>query len=257
MVNREGGQACRGLCIMEVGVVGRGKGNRCRECLNRLSPEWCCMSGAGLDALEHAKMPRAYGPGDIIYNQGTDCEGIYCVSSGLVGLRRIDKDGNSILVRLVHPGGIIGYRSLVKKAPHGNTAEVLASSTVCFVNRRVVCSTMRSDPDIGLKFLSLSLNELSETEDRYLESVTLNAKARLLHALMIFYERSGIKNGDEERMIELPISRQDLAELIGTAPETMSRTIQRLQNEGLAHFDGRKVRIFNRATEEDFLPMAQ
>ncbi len=237
-------------------MVKRGKENRCRECSTRLSSEWCCLSGASLDALDRAKMPKTYGPGDIIYNQGTDCEGIYCISSGLIGLRRLDKDGNSALVRLVNPGGTIGYRSLIKKAPHSNTAEVLAPSTVCFVKRGIVCSMLQSDPDIGLEFLSHSLNELSETEDRYMESVTLNVKARLLHALLVFYERFGSKNGDEERMIELPISRQDLAELIGTAPETMSRTIQRLQNEDLAYFDGRKVRISNRANVEDFLHTA-
>ena len=217
----------------------------CLDCGNRETSEWCCLSGSELDLIDNAKTARAYSAGAIVYDQGEVCDGIHCLKSGLVGIRRLDESGNSTLIRLVYPGNTLGYRSFLRKAPHDNSAEVLLPSTVCLVGRSTVRALLQKNPELGLRFLDHSLHELKETEDRYLESVTWKAKTRLLHVLLVLNERFGNETENGEHHVELPVSRQDLAELIGTAPETMSRIIHRIQTEGLARFDGRTVRILD------------
>jgi len=217
----------------------------CQSCKSRHSAEWCCLSDAEVSLIDRVKVSRNYSPGKIIYYQGDPCDGIFCLESGLIGIRRLDEHGNSTLLRLVHPGETIGYKSFLRKAPHDNGAEALMPSRVCFVDRSTVRGLLQESPDLGLSFLDHSLRDLAETEVRYMESVTWRVRTRLLHILLVLYERFGFETDTGEHLIELPISRQDLAGLTGTAPETMSRTIQRIQTEGLAKFEGRTVRLSN------------
>ncbi len=217
----------------------------CFDCLSSSSSEWGCLTKSSLCVIDRAKVSLTYSPGENVFNQGDEANGIYCIQSGLIGLRRLDQDGNSTLIRLIHPGETIGYRSFLKNMPHCNSAEILMPSVVCFVGRSAVRKLLETSPALALEFLSHSLRDLTQTEKRYMESVTWKAKTRLLHILFVLYEKFGTETQCGEHLIELPISRQDLADLIGTAPETMSRTIQRIEGEGLARFDGRTVRISN------------
>lgn len=217
----------------------------CVMCENRCSVEWDCLDEEALARVDQAKSLDEYSPGSVLYDQGSECDAVYCLHSGLVGVRRLDENGNSTLLRLSGPGETLGYRSFLRKAPHDNSVEVLMPSEVCRIGRSAMRSVLQDNPELGLAFLEHSLRDLSDTEDRYMESVTWKAKTRLLHMLLVFNERYGVETETGEHYVELPISRQDLAGLIGTAPETMSRTIQRIQTEGLAKFDGRVVQIFD------------
>ncbi len=228
----------------------------CLTCENRGAVEWCCLSDADLAVVDRGKTLDSYLPGSALYDQGEDCDGVYCLQSGLIGIRRIDENGNSALLRLVSPGETLGYRAFLRRAPHDNSAEALMPSSVCRIGRSTVRRLLQDNPELGLSFLDHSLRELTETESRYMESVTWKARTRLLHMLLVFNERFGTETENGEHRIELPISRQDLAGLIGTAPETMSRTIQRIQTEGLAQFNGRIVRIFDLDAICDNMPVA-
>jgi CRP/FNR family transcriptional regulator len=203
------------------------------------------LSEAEIAFIDRAKISRHYAPGEIIYSQGDECAGIFCIESGLVGIRRLDENGNSTLLRLSSPGETVGYESFLTRTLYSNGAEALMASDICFVDRAVVRRLLQDNPKIGLSFLDHSLHDLAAIEDRYMESVTSRAKRRLLQLLLDLNDRFGIETDEGGCLIELPISRQDLAGLIGSAPETMSRTIHRLQTEGLAQFDGRTVRIFD------------
>lgn len=217
----------------------------CITCEYRGDVEWCCLGSEDLARVDRAKTSDEYSPGAVIYDQGSDCDGVYCLKSGLVGIRRLDENGNSTLLRLVCPGETLGYRAFLRKAAHDNSAEVLMPSRVCCIGRSMVRGLLQDSPELGLEFLDHSLRDLAETESRYMESVTWKAKTRLLHMLLVLNERFGWETENGEHRIELPVSRQDLAGLIGTAPETMSRTIHRIQTEGLVQFDGRIVRILD------------
>jgi CRP/FNR family transcriptional regulator len=193
--------------------------------------------------MDKGKSTRVYAPGSVVYAQGDMGGGVHCIRSGLVGIRRLEGNGDSTLLRLVNPGETVGYRAFLTSAPHENSAEVLMTSSICTISRPALRAVFDRNPNIGLRFLDHSLRDLKQTEDRYVESVSWKARTKLLHMLLVLNERFGCEVEGGGYRIELPISRQDFAGLIGAAPETMSRTIHRIQNEGLAHFDGRVVWI--------------
>jgi CRP/FNR family transcriptional regulator len=94
-----------------------------------------------------------------------------------------------------------------------------------------------------LQFLERTAKALGDAEEKYFQNVTLSVRARLAHLLVVLKDRYGSVAEDGSMTLELPMSRQDLAALIGTRPETMSRAVRQFEDAGIAHFTGRKVHV--------------
>ena len=217
----------------------------CAVCPSRLTTEWQVLTSTELAMLDQSKRSRVLEPGATLFRQGDDPEGVYCIKSGLIGLRRITARGDSALLRLCAAGTTLGYRATLSKSPHRNSAEVLTPSVVCFIERSSVSRLLAANPQLGEHFLQHAFKELDESEGDHAKSLTLNMKARFLHVLLVLYERVGYRDEDQTCVVELPIQRNELASLIGAEPASVSRLIRHVQDEGLMQFEKRRVRISN------------
>jgi len=220
---------------------GKVEPHKCLNCRTRKDTAWRDLDERELGRIDRFKHVRDYNPGDILFHQGDPCKGVYCVQSGLIGMRQVDAEGKEVLVRLSNPGETIGYRALLSKIPHSHFAEVLAPSHICFIDGRIVHELLHNNPSVGERFLNISLSELDEIEQTYVRKQTLDVRARFLHFLMVFYERTGRPDGQGGHMLDIPISRKDLAALIGATPESISRLINNLHAEGLVSISGRQA----------------
>ena len=226
-------------------MVGQPTQLNCFTCQIRQKSEWCTLTEKETALLNTVKRTRSYSAGEVVYSQGADCRGIYCIETGLIGHRKYDAEGKSILVRLCGPGETIGYRSFLLNSKHMLTAEVLMPGRACFIERGTVQRLLTENPSLGLQFLKRAASDLTYTEDRFFRSATWSAKARVIHILFVLYQRFGDDVAPGEHILHLPLSRQDLAALIGIAPETMSRMIRWLENERIARFDGGQVHLLD------------
>lgn len=225
-----------------------GQGANCFTCQVRARTEWCVLDERELKLINEAKKSRAYGVGEVIFHEGDDCDGVFCIEAGMVGLRKSDVDGHSVLLHLAHEGETVGYRAFLAGEPYTASAEVLEPSAVCFVPRAAVRQMLDHNPALGLRFLKHVAQDLKAADENILRNVTLSVRARFAHLLSVLFERYGVAGDDGELVLELPLSRQDLASMIGTTPESMSRTIKKLDADGVAVFNGRTVRVPNRHT---------
>ena len=215
----------------------------CFACQARERTEWCVLQDEDLRRINDAKKTRDCLPGEVLYHQGDACRGILCIESGMIGIRKIDADGNSVLLGLAYPGDTLGYRALLMRQDHDVSAEVLKKGTVCLIGEATVRSLLEHNPSLGQRFLQRAVQDLGEAEDKFLESVTLTVRARFAHLLLILKDRYATDVEDGAISLELPLSRQDLAAMIGIRPETMSRTIRQFEDDGIAHFSGRTVHV--------------
>jgi len=211
----------------------------CETCPRRQETEWCDLSDEEQRLISTFKRDRIYRPGDVLYHQGDECDGIFCIREELVGERRLDEHGHSALLRLNHAGTTLGYQEMLTKTDYRNSAEVLQRTQICFLSRSVISEVLAKNPSIGERFLRRSIRDLGQMEDRYVVAMNANIRARLLHTLLVLYERYGRYEEVRGHMLEIPLARHDLAALIGTGPETISRTIRKLQEDQLVRFDGR------------------
>lgn len=219
--------------------------HNCFTCQTRGRTEWCNLSDEELKLLDKAKISREYLPGEVIYHEGDACRGIHCIEQGLVGIRKMNPSGQEILLRLGHAGDTMGYRSFLSGDDHNNSAEALEPSVICFIDASTVRSLLGTNPTVGLRFLKHAATDLGAAENKVLESATLPVRARFAHLLLVLKERYGVAGKGGAIVLELPLSRQDMAAMIGVRPESMSRTIRSFEDDEIALFSGRRVQIRN------------
>jgi CRP-like cAMP-binding protein len=219
----------------------QGRGCSCK------TTEWGHIAGeSDRDLFARGVHERFYEPGTTIFMQGDDCSGVYCIRSGLVGLRRSDDHGNSAMLRLSQHGDILGYRALIGKRPHRNTAEVLTPSRVCVIGASRLDSLLQRNQCLVEAFLQRALADLTRAEANCAEQMTGSLKVRFLHLLFRLYRNLEAQRGDREDAFDLPVQRKDLAALLGVAPESISRVISQLEEQGLVRFAGRRVIFSNK-----------
>ena len=209
--------------------------------------EWAALCEEKASQVRDACRVRHFLPGEPVYYEGDQPAGIYCLTKGLVGIRKSDAEGDSVLLRLVRPGQTFGYRALLMNEPHGVSAEALKASRVCQVPAATVSRLMAEDPSLITAFFRYLARDMEEAENKVMEAMTASSRVRFLRLLLLLCVdgRDGECEGGSggEIHLELPVSRQDIASLIGVRSETMSRVIRAIEADGLARFKGRRVEI--------------
>jgi CRP-like cAMP-binding protein len=229
---------------MEMGrdCASRGAG-ACSVCHVGRRSDWHGLDEAARGLLARGVSRREYGPGEVIFAQGDPNAGVHCLFSGAVAIRRLDAQGRSVLLSLAYPGDTIGYRSFLAGGEHKTSAEALGPSVICHIDRNTVAALLEATPTLGLHFLKRSIGELEHAHDQLFRQATLSNRHQLVHLLLVLVRRHGRRLEDGSQLIELPVSRRDLASMIGARHETISRIISRLETDGIAYFSGRQVTV--------------
>ena len=215
----------------------------CGTCTQHARTEWRELEAEDVELLSAAIRHRAYASGQSLFAQGDPNAGIYCLSAGTVALRQLDESGNSVLLGLAYPGDVLGYRSLVAGDVHKTSAEALGPCHACRADRKTVLELIGRRPQLGLAFLRRSSREVEALHDSLVRSAVLSNRGRLLQVMVSMVERHGHPTDDGAHALDLPVSRRDLASMIGARHETLSRVMGRLEREELARFSGRHVVI--------------
>lgn len=215
----------------------------CEACHGRGHSEWGALDEAGLAILNKTRVVKEYAPGELIFAQGSPCHGLYCVDAGDIALRKTDDHGASGIVRMARAGQTIGYRALFSGGPYMASAEALTPSTVCFIPSSTVRELIERNAGLAYRFLKRFSDDLRESEEQRLHAQSLSTRARLADYLLRLKDRDGSVGDDGSILLELPLSRTDLAALLGTRRESIARAIRALQDAGVARFEGRSVRI--------------
>ncbi len=213
----------------------------CFSCQWRDRSQWCVLDHEDIRVLNEAKACSLYQPGKLIFNQGDPCSGVYCIENGTVAIRKTDEHGNSVLVRLRHAGEAIGYRDFFSGNGHSTSAEAVAPSTICFVERVAVQDLLGRNPALGLRFMLRVAEDLDDAEETILQNASFAIRTRLAHLLLALKERYATVDDHGVMTIRLPLARQDIASILGSRPETIARTIHGLETDGVARFSGRNV----------------
>jgi CRP-like cAMP-binding protein len=102
---------------------------------------------------------------------------------------------------------------------------------------------LAQNPALGLRYLKRVSRNLGSAGEKILHNATLSVRARFAHLLTVLVDRYAARKEESPIEFELPLSRHDLASMIGTTPESMSRTIAKMEQDGIAVFSGRNVII--------------
>ena len=214
----------------------------CAACPARESI-WRDLGESELDVLARSRRLCVYEPGEVLFYQGNPCSGLHCLESGAVAMRKSHDHGPGPILRISHPPDILGLRDLAADKGYSATAQAVIPCRLCFVDQAVVRELLDNNPSCSWSFLKRMAQELNQSEDALLTWRPLSVRARLANVLLGLKDRFGQADATGRITVDLPLSRSDLAWMVGTRPETLSRATRALEEDAVASFDRRTVVI--------------
>jgi len=213
---------------------------RCQTCASRKKSVFCDLGEEHFKELDEAKVFNHYKPKQFIFYGGNQPCGVYCVFSGKVKIFKTDPEGHQQIVRLAGPGDILGYRSLLACEPYAASAEALEEVSACFLDRRTFYHILETHPVTTFRILSSLAQELGKAELQVINLAHKNVRERFAELLLILKKKYGEKSSKGIRL-KIALTREELAELIGTTQESVIRLITEFKNDGLVAVERRDI----------------
>jgi CRP-like cAMP-binding protein len=212
----------------------------CKTCDSRKNGIFCELSDMHLDAIESSKTVNNYKPRQTLFYEGNQPYGLYCVSRGKVKIYKMDADGHQKIVRLAGPGDTLGYRCMLAGEPYSATAETLEDSTICFIDKTTFFHTLQTHPQTASHVLKTLARDLGQAEKQELNLVHKSIRERLAELFLVFKSRYGVIV-EQGVKLDISLSRQDFADLIGTTQESVIRLISEFKNDKLIAVEKKEI----------------
>ena len=168
----------------------------------------------------------------MIFLEDDPADRLWVVSSGQVKIVKHTRDGQESLLEVITPGEMFGGAGLLL-AVHPATAVAMTPTTTLSIEREPYRQLIRQHPDVALRIIDL-LGERLQAAMKMRALAVERVDVRLANILLKLCDKVGEPTGAGTR-INLPLSRQDLADMAGTTIETAIRVMSRLRKEGLVH----------------------
>lgn len=214
----------------------------CQTCTTRGESVFCDLVQPRLEEMDKNKTTNDYKPHQIIFYEGNQPYGVYCVSKGKIKIYKTDAEGHQQIVRLAGTGDILGYRALLAGDTYEATAETLEDSTICFFEKGTFFHILETHPPTAFQVMALLAKDLGASEKQTLSVTHKNIRERLAELLLIFKNRYG-KKSKNGILLDISLSREEMAEFIGTTQESLIRTLSDFKEEALISVDGRSICI--------------
>jgi len=201
----------------------------CRLCLK----EW-------LPAIDSNRESYHFKKGELLFREGDKVNGIYFLYSGKVKVHKHWGDEKELIVRIARQGDIVGHRGLGKDIYYPVSGTALEPVNACFIDLEFFISTLKINHDFIFELLLFFAGELKESEKNMRNLAHMPVKGRVAQAILNLQNKFGV---NEKGLIDLTLSRQDLASFAGTTYETVFRIINELTQDGIIRLEGKDIAI--------------
>lgn len=202
------------------------------------------LSFSELDEIASTATHRDYDKDIYLFHQGDPAKRFHVLVAGKVKLTQLTEDGQQVILRYVTPGEAFAVIAVLSKAPYPVTAMTVNPVSLLSWDDQTMLSLMEKYPKLAINSLSILAKHIQEFQDRFREIATERVERRIARALLRLAKQTGVKveNGI---LIDLSLTRQDLAEMTGTTLYTVSRTLSQWEKDGLVQSQREQVTILS------------
>lgn len=231
--------------VQELRSRNREKGSRagCPDCAVLTSTLFRSLSSDHLKRFSCIFCATRYRRNQILFFEGGAAHHLFALNVGLVKLVKSLENGKERITRILFPGELFGLEAL-RDATYPLTAVVLRDSEICAVPREQFFAFLRANPDISLDMIRLLIGEIAEIRTQMTAMSFKDARMRLATFLLSLIP-PGEEISSDTCSITLPLTSQEIGEVLELSPETVSRTWNALRREGLIEKHGRSLVIQN------------
>lgn len=199
----------------------------------------------GKKVLENFTLDRNtnhYKRKQVIYSEGNHPSRLFYIEKGKVKTYKTNLDGKEFTVGLYNEGDFLGYIALLEESVYKETAEAIEDAEIAVIPREEFQELINNNKEVTQKFIQLLAKNVSEKEEQLLNLAYNSLRKRVAEALITLLHKYRKESGEK---FSIHISREDLANIAGTATESLIRTLSDFKNEKLVEIKEGNITILD------------
>lgn len=219
-----------------------------RQALLAKIPLFLNLPEHALGMIDGMLVEREFSKGESVFTEGSESTGFYIVLKGRVKVFKLSAEGKEQILHIVGPKELLGAVSAFSGGPYPAHADAMEKTQMLFFPRNEFLELIRKEPSIVTNMMA-NLSMRLQHFTRMIEDLSLKeVPGRLAAYLLYLCEQSGCGE-----TVEIDISKGQLASLLGTIPETLSRILRKMSEKGILEVSGRRVRLFKKKELKDIV----
>jgi len=214
----------------------------CDNCLHSSDSIFKHLTPEEHAIVEREKVCNSYKRGSVIYHEGSRTNGFYCINSGVLKIFKTGIDGREQIIAFAKKGGIIGYRSILSSELACSSAKVIEDATLCFIPGETLISLVKTNGNFSMSIMQQTCKELGEANSFITDIAQKTVRERLAEVLLNLKD---IFELDNEQVLQISLTREELANIVGTATESVIRLLSEFKQDKLIDLNGRKIKVLD------------
>jgi CRP-like cAMP-binding protein len=186
------------------------------------------------------RVANRFEAGDVVFYDGEKPNGLYVVCTGKAKTYKTSRTGQQMITRMLGPGQLLGYRSLLAEENYSGSSEALQESVVSFIDQAAFDKFLHTNPQAAMALLKKLAQDVRESQDKAMDIVHKPAKARVSDALLRMMHPNGHKHP-----VVTGIKRKEIAEMAGLTVETTVRVLAELEERGIIKREEKAIVILD------------
>ena len=199
-----------------------------------------------IGAIKQIAVEKHISKGEIIFSEGEEGKGFFVVAEGRVKVFKVSAEGKEQILHIFSPGQPFGEVPVFAGQRFPANAQAIEKTQVFFFPRVAIVNLIAANPSLALNMLAVMSKKLREFSVQ-IENLSLKEMPARLATYIIYLSEA---QGNDEA-VTLKISKGQLASILGTIPETLSRIFAKLSSQNLIRVDGKKIALLDRNGLED------
>ncbi len=195
-----------------------------------------------MELLSQSMVCSTFKRSSIVYSEGSRINGSYVVVSGTVKIYKTGFDGKEQIIRFAKGGDLIAFRSVISEELACTTAQIIQEGVLCYFPGEVLTGLIKGNSEFAMGLMRLTCRELGESNKFLTDIAQKTVRERLAEVLLLLMDTFDL---DEDNTIQISLTREELANMVGTATESVIRLLSEFKSDKLIELNGRKIKLLN------------
>lgn len=196
------------------------------------------------EQINKFKVMNQYKKGQVLFAEGAANFGVFSVNSGKIKISRSAPEGRETILRIAGPGDVLGHNNLLTNEKNTYSATMIEDGSVCFLDKKFLVELMASESSVALNIIRRLSHEITASEHRNAAMSNKSVRERLAELLLNLKKSYGVKEGHRTRL-DIKLTREEMASIVGTANETIIRFVSEFKEEGILEQEGKVIYLLD------------
>jgi CRP-like cAMP-binding protein len=216
--------------------------SKCEQCIVRQFNSLKELSKEELLRVSACKTSRFIKKGETIFEENEHIDGVFCIKDGICKVSKMSANGRNQILNLVTKGSLLGERSLISDEVSNLKAVALVDMEVCFVPKSEIMLDLQKNSNFSMSVLKGMAGNLKQADNLIVDMAQKTVKQRLAEALLYLHKNFNFTDDD---FIDVNLSREDFADIIGAATESTIRLLSDFKKKGLILIKSKRIAVIN------------